>query len=94
MADTEKKVCRLGFLGTGGKVWIEGDYVLYRGMYGGYFKVRLTDIQAVNVDMGGKLISTKATLHLIGAGVDLASVKMYRNLAEQARDWILSQKQA
>lgn len=89
---TEKKVLKLGLLGSGGKIWIEDGFVSYKGMYGGYFKVRLADIQAVNVDMGGKMISTKATLRLIGAGVDLAAIEMYRNIAEQARDWILENK--
>lgn len=92
MENAEKKVCKLGLLGSGGKLWIEDGFVNYRGMYGGYFKVRCADIQAVNVDMEGKMLSTKAKLRLIGAGVDLANVSMYRNLAEQARDWIISNK--
>jgi hypothetical protein len=92
MGNAEKKVCKLGLLGSGGKLWIEDGLVSYHGMYGGYFKVRCADIQVVNVDMGGKMIATKAILRLIGSGVDLASVTMYRNLAEQARDWIIESK--
>ena len=92
MGNAEKKVCKLGLLGSMGKLWIEDGYVNYRGTYGGYFKVRLADVQVVNADMGGKMIATKATLRLIGGGVDLAAVEMYRNLAEQARDWIIENK--
>ena len=89
MADEEKKVHKLGFLGAGGKLWIEDGFVCYRGMYGGHFKVRLADVQIVNADMEGKLLSTKATLRLIGGGVDLAAVRMTRPFAEEARDWII-----
>lgn len=83
---------KLGFLGSMGKLWIEDGYVLYRGTYGGHFKVRLADIQAVNADMGGKTLSTKADLRLIGGGVDLANVTMNRQIAEQARGWIIENK--
>lgn len=89
---SDKKMLKLGFLGSMGKLWIEDGYVNYRGTYGGYFKVRLGDIQTVNADMGGKTISTKANLRLIGGGVDLASVTMNRQVAEQARDWIIENK--
>ena len=92
MSDSSKKVLKLGPLGTGGKVWIESGYVSYRGMYGGHFKVRLADIQVVNVDMQGKAFSTKAMLRFVGGGEELAAVEMYRNLAEQTRDWIIENK--
>jgi hypothetical protein len=88
----EKKILKLGLLGSGGKVWLEDGYVMYRGMYGGYFKVRTADIEAVNADMCGKAFSTKATLRLIGKGVDLASVEIMRSYAEQVRDWIIENK--
>lgn len=93
MANEEKKICKLGsWLAPIGKVWIEDGYVIYRGTYGGHFKVRLADIQIVNADMGGRSLSTKAILRLIGGGVDLAAVEMNRLAAEQARDWILANK--
>jgi hypothetical protein len=94
MTAPEKKELKIGSkLAPVAVFTINGDYLECHNFYRAQlFKIRLQDIQIVNVEVSG-MLGTKGTLQLIGGGVTLGSAAFTKPQAEQAREWIMANKQ-
>jgi len=76
-----------GFLGAGGKLIIEDEFLKYKHPYGKRFSVRLNDVDTVSTDA---LRGGKAKLKIIGKGTVLAEIDMPIPWAEKCQKWILN----
>lgn len=82
----EEKI-RIGFLGAGGTLKIKDGYLSFLSPYGRTFKVRVSDIETVAVDV---VSMGQGELKIIGHGAELAKTKMPAVWASKCQEWILS----
>lgn len=80
---------RIGLLGAGGKLKIEGGFLNFQHPYGRTFRVQTKDIETVTVDAKG---FGKGILKIIGRGAELASAEMPVTWANKCQTWILENK--
>lgn len=78
---------KIGLLGVGGTLKIKDGYLNYSHPYGKTFKVRISDIETVVVDVIGR---GNGELKIIGHGTELAKCKMPIPWANKCQEWILS----
>ena len=78
---------KIGLFGAGGTLKIENDYLNFQHPYGKNFRVLVSDIKTVTVDVVG---FGKGTLKIIGHGAELAKTEMPIPWANKCQDWILS----
>ncbi len=81
------KIRPLGFLGAAGRLTIHNGFLSYQHPYGATFRVSIADIKTVTVDTAGW---GKATLKVLGDGVELANATMTVGVARAAQMWILN----
>lgn len=82
-----KERFNIGFMGVGGKLFIEYDFLNFSHPYGRTFRVRIIDIETVTVDSVGW---GKGELKIVGKGAELAKVKLPISDANKCQEWILS----
>lgn len=78
---------KIGLLGAGGTLKIKDGYLSFLNPYGKTFRVMVSDIETVVVDV---VSMGQGELKIIGHGTELAKTKMPSTWANKCQEWILS----